>query len=118
MFGEVVEGTEALVHYKKHRFKKGPEFAFSMVFVKKFRFFHLFVLMQNGSTKVFGVVLEKKRRLLRLQKHRFKKIPKFAFFPRGLVHGFCQNNYIFPSFVLMQNVWWYLEQKEAFFNYE
>lgn len=23
VFGEVLEGTEALVHYKKHRFKKG-----------------------------------------------------------------------------------------------
>ena len=43
---EVLERKQALFDYKEHRFKKDLKFAFfqrgkSMVWVKKFRFFHL-----------------------------------------------------------------------------
>ena len=69
MFGEVLEGTEALVHYKKHRFKKGPEFAFFMVFVKKIKIFPSFCFNVKWINKSVWCSSRKKKTPFKTKKH-------------------------------------------------
>ena len=52
-----------------------------MVFLKKLTFLQLLFLCKMDREKVIGEGLERKR---------FKRAPKFAFFQMGLVHGFCK----------------------------
>ena len=44
---------------------------------------------------VFGEYLEKKLAFLDQKKYRFREIAKYAFFHKGLLHGFDENFYLF-----------------------
>ena len=66
-----------------------------MVFVKKWRFFKLKFLCKMDQEKVFFEGSERKKSLFRPKKHRLKKLPKFKFFLKWLVYGFCQKMEIF-----------------------
>ena len=65
-----------------------------MVFVKK-KSFLMFSFYSKWTKKSVFSRFQKKRSLFRRNKHLFKKPPKYAFFQRGLVHGFCKKKWRF-----------------------
>ena len=68
-----------------------------MVFIKKKKCFHVFILGKTGQENVLDDILERKK-LLQTIKQQLKKSRKIGVFPKGLVHGFGQKIEIFPSF--------------------
>ena len=68
-------------------------------------------------------ILERKKRLSRLLKHKVQKVEKIDIFPKGLNHDFRPKMAIFPTFFLanigQQNVFYHiLERKNAILGYK
>ena len=51
-----------------------------MILVKKLNFFHFLNLGKISQINVFDDILDRKKSLFRLSKHRLKKVKKIAFF--------------------------------------
>ena len=64
VFGDILEKKNAILYYKDKE-QKIEKLAFcqkgySMVFAKRWDFFHLFIFGKIGKKKVFGDILERK----------------------------------------------------------
>ena len=73
-----------------------------MVFVKKFKFFHLFCLSKIDQEKVFADVLDKKKPLQTIKTTVSQK-RKISILPKGLVRRFRQKFEILSTLIFMQN---------------
>ena len=73
-------------------------------FGQKLEISSLFIFRQIWPKKLFGNVLYNKLAFLDHKKHQFRIVAKFAFFQRGLVHGFCQIFEISSTFLFRQ-IW-------------
>ena len=90
----------------KTRSKKNRKIAFlkkgsSMVLVKKWDSFHVFIVGKLGKEKVSVDILEKKTPFQTLQPRSKKKGRKLAFFPKGVSPWFCPKNDSFSKFLFM-----------------
>ena len=65
-------------------------------------FSNFFSLGNIGQENVFYDILERKKRLSRLQKQEVQKVKKIDIFPKGLTHGFGPKMAIFPTFFFRQ----------------
>ena len=54
-----------------------------MVFVKKLKIFHPFLLGKIGKKKVFGYILDRKKVFLDYKNKELKKVEKLAFLQNG-----------------------------------
>ena len=74
-----------------------------MVLVKKWPFFHFFLLGNIGQENVFYNILERKNAFV-AHKKRSSKSRKIEIFLKGLTHGFGQKMAIFPCLFFFCNI--------------
>ena len=91
----------------KHVLKKKGKLAFlkrgySMILVKKLKFFHVLFLSKIDGEKVFTDVLDKKEAFKNYKNNSDKK-RKIRIFPNGLVHRFAKKFKISLTFIFKQN---------------
>ena len=114
---DILEQTNTLLGYKRKKFKKSKKCNFSKgvsswFWSKNGLFFNLFFLGNIGQENVFYDILERKKRLSRLQKQEFQKVETLTFFKRGLTHHFCPKMAIFQLFIFSFN----LIQENVFYD--
>ena len=73
-----------------------------MILVKKLKFIHLLCLSKTDREKLFGDVVDKRKRLETIKKSVSEK-GKIRIFPNGLVHGFGLKLKISSTLIFMQN---------------
>ena len=82
-----------------------------MLLVQKWPFFQLFFLGNIGQGNVFYDILERKKRLSRLQRRRVQKVEKLRFFQRGYPMYLVQKWPYFQLFFLRN-----IGQKNVFYD--
>ena len=105
VFYDILERKNAFLGYKNKKFNKWKNChfskGFSMVLVKNWPFFHLFL---GGQRRPGKCVLRYSRTInvfLSYENQKFKK-SKIVIFSKGWVHGFGQRLAIFANFFLRQ----------------
>ena len=94
-----------------------------MVLVKKWPFFHVFVLCNLGQENVFYNILERKTAFLAYKNNRFKKSKNWDF-SKGVNPWFWSKNGHFSMSVFLGNIgqenvfYNILEQKNSFLAYK
>ena len=73
-----------------------------MILVKKLKFFHLLCFSKIHREKLFGDVLDKRKRLETIKTSVYEK-HKIRIFLNGLVHRFDQKLKIFSTMIFMKN---------------
>ena len=112
----------------KTRSSKSRKFDFfarglSHGFGPKMAIFPTFIFQEIQATKMFFTIFQSEKTLFQTMKTRSSKSRKFAFFAKGLSHGFGLKMAIFPTFILAnighKNVFYdILERKSAFLAYK
>ena len=72
-----------------------------MVLIKRWDFFHVFIVGKMGKEKVSLDILEKKKRLSRLYNQGVKKRRKIGLFSKGASPWFCPQNELFSTFLFL-----------------
>ena len=78
------------------------ENGYSMILVKKLKFFPLLCFSKIDRDKLFGDVLDKRKRLETIKTSVYEK-QKIRIFLNGLVHRFDQKLKIFSTLIFMKN---------------
>ena len=102
VFYDILERKNLFLSYKNKKFKKSKNCHFfqrgqSMVLVKNWPFFHVFLKVIQARKMCFTIFQNEKTPFQAI-KTRSSKRGKIAIFPKRLVYGFGQKLAIFPSF--------------------